>query len=129
VAPYRPEGGWDEPQPDGATVRERAGQAVVDKLARFYDGIEQLEIGRQVLTNEDFERLVGAAGGNITHVDMTLGRGGPRRPARGLAGYRTPVPGLFLGGSGSHPSGGITGAPGYMAAREVLHVERRGRRR
>lgn len=129
VAPYRPEGGWDRPDADGMTVRERAGQAVVNKLARFYEGVEQLEMGRQVLTNQDFERLVGAAGGSITHVDMTLSRGGPRRPARGLAGYRTPVPGLFLGGSGSHPSGGITGAPGYMAAREVLHVERQRRRR
>lgn len=125
VAPYSPEGGWDVPDASGVTVRERAGQAVVAKLSCFYDGIEQLEIGRQVLANEDFERLVGAAGGSITHVDMTLSRGGPRRPARGLAGYRTPVAGLFLGGSGSHPSGGITGAPGYMAAREVLHVGRR----
>jgi phytoene dehydrogenase-like protein len=102
---------------------------VGNKLSKFYEGVEQLELGRQVLTNEDFERLVGASGGSITHVDMTLSRGGPRRPARGLAGYRTPVEGLFLGGSGSHPSGGITGAPGYMAAREVTRRDhgRRGR--
>jgi phytoene dehydrogenase-like protein len=125
VAPYTPEGGWDVPDADGVTIRQRAGQAVVNKLAKFYDGVEQLEIGRQVLTNQDFERLVCASGGNITHVDMTLGRAGPRRPARGLAGYRTPVDGLFLGGSGSHPSGGITGAPGYMAAREVLRTDRK----
>jgi len=127
VAPYRPEGGWDAPDAEGVTVRQRMGQAAVNKLAKFYEGVEQLEIGRQVLANEDFERLVGASGGNITHVDMTLSRGGPRRPALGLAGYRTPVPGLFLGGSGSHPSGGITGAPGYMAAREVLRG--RGKRK
>ncbi|MGQ0629712.1 MAG: phytoene desaturase family protein [Sporichthyaceae bacterium] len=120
VAPYEPELGWDVPDADGQTTRERAGQSVVAKLARFYDGVDSLEIGRRVLTNEDFGRLVGASGGNITHVDMALSRGGPRRPARGLAGYRTPVDGLFLGGSGSHPSGGITGAPGYLAAREIL---------
>ena len=123
VAPYEVEAGWDIPDTSGMTMRQRAGDAVVAKLAHFYDGVETLEIGRRVLTNEDFARLVGASGGNITHVDMTLSRGGPRRPARGLAGYRTPVEGLFLGGSGSHPSGGITGAPGYMAAREVLRSE------
>jgi len=102
------------------TMRQDLGDAAVAKLARFYDGVETMEIGRRVLTNEDFEQLVGATGGNITHVDMVLSRGGPRRPARGLSGYRTPIAGLYLGGSGSHPSGGITGAPGYMAAREVL---------
>jgi len=125
VGPYAPEGGWDNPDDEGVTVRERAGQAVVNKLAKFYDGVEQLEIGRQVLTNQDFEQLVGASGGNITHVDLTPSRVGPRRPARGLSGYRTPVEAFFLGGSGSHPSGGITGAPGYMAAREVLRGTRK----
>ena len=120
VAPHEVEGGWDVPDAAGLTKRQQLAETVVAKLARFYDGVENLEIGRRVLTNEDFEKLVGASGGNITHVDMVLSRGGPRRPARGLAGYRTPVAGLYLGGSGSHPSGGITGAPGYMAAREVL---------
>jgi phytoene dehydrogenase-like protein len=126
VAPYEPEEPWDSPGADGKTFRERAGDSVVRKLAKFYDGVEQLEIGRQVLNNEDFEREVGASGGNITHVDMVLSRGGPRRPALGLSGYATPVEGLFLGGSGSHPSGGITGAPGYMVAREIT---RRARKR
>ncbi|HVK30166.1 MAG TPA: FAD-dependent oxidoreductase, partial [Nocardioides sp.] len=129
VAPYEPETPWDEAGADGSTFRERAGNSVVNKLAAFYEGVEQLEIGRQVLTNEDFEREVGASGGNITHVDMTLSRGGPRRPARGLAGYATPVEGLFLGGSGSHPSGGITGAPGYMVAREITRKDRSVRTR
>lgn len=130
VAPYTPVGGWDITDEDGKTTREKIGQAAVNKLAKFYDGVEQLEIGRRVLTNQDFEQLVGASGGSITHVDMTLSRGGPRRPARGLAGYRTPVAGLFLGGSGAHPSGGITGAPGYMVAREVLRRDgnRKGRK-
>jgi phytoene dehydrogenase-like protein len=125
VAPYEPEEAWDAPDAEGHTLRARAGQSVVRKLSMFYEGVEQLELGRRVLNNQDFERLVGASGGNITHVDMVLSRGGPRRPARGLSGYATPVAGLFLGGSGSHPSGGITGAPGYLAAREVLRGERR----
>jgi phytoene dehydrogenase-like protein len=120
VAPYAPEEPWDEPGADGTTLREKAGASVVAKLAKFYDGVETMEIGRQVLNNEDFAREVGSSGGNITHVDMVLSRGGPRRPVRGLAGYAMPVPGLYLGASGAHPSGGITGAPGYMVAREVL---------
>lgn len=128
VAPYEPEQPWDAPDDEGKTFRERAGDSVVRKLASFYEGVEQLELGRQVLTNEDFEREVGASGGNITHVDMVLSRGGPRRPALGLSGYSTPVEGLFLGGSGSHPSGGITGAPGYMVAREITRRDRKVRR-
>ena len=115
VAPYDPEDGWDK-------VKEMAGNAVVNKVSRYFDGLEELEIGRQVLTNEDIGRLANVTGGNITHVDMVLSRGGPLRPARGLGGYRTPVEGLFLGGAGSHPGGGITGAPGYMAAREILRA-------
>jgi phytoene dehydrogenase-like protein len=117
VAPYRPEAGW-------AAVKAAAADAIVAQAAEYYDGIEDLEIGRQVLTNEDIGERVHATGGNITHVDMVLGRAGPGRPARGFGGFRTPVDGLFLSGAGTHPGGGITGAPGYNAAREVLRAGR-----
>jgi len=113
VAPYQPEGGWD-------SVKEEFGRSVAAQAALYYDGIEEFEIGRQVLSNEDIGNLVHSTGGNITHVDMTLGRAGPFRPARGFGGYRTPVDGLFLSGAGTHPGGGITGGPGYVAARELL---------
>ncbi|HTK61472.1 MAG TPA: NAD(P)/FAD-dependent oxidoreductase [Pseudonocardia sp.] len=118
VAPHQPQGGWE-------SVKEDFGRSVAAQAAQYYDGIEELEIGRQVLTNDDFGDRVHATGGNITHVDMTLGRAGPLRPARGFGGYRTPVDGLFLTGAGTHPGGGITGGPGYAAARELL---RRGKR-
>jgi phytoene dehydrogenase-like protein len=98
--------------------------AVVATAADYYDGIEDLEIGRQVLGNAEVARDVHSSGGNITHVDMSLGRVGPLRPAKGLGGYRTPIEGLYLSGAGTHPGGGITGGPGYNAAREIL----RGRR-
>jgi phytoene dehydrogenase-like protein len=117
VAPYRPEAGW-------AAVKAVAADAIAAQAAEYYDGIEDLEIGRQVLTNEDIGERVHATGGNITHVDMVLGRAGPGRPARGFGGFRTPVDGLFLSGAGTHPGGGITGAPGYNAAREVLRAGR-----
>jgi phytoene dehydrogenase-like protein len=113
--------GWD-------AVKDRAAKLIVDQAGAYYDGIEGLEIGRQVLTNADIGERVHATGGNVTHVDMALGRAGPGRPARGFGGFRTPVDGLFLSGAGTHPGGGITGAPGYNAAREVLRTPgRRGR--
>lgn len=114
VAPIHPEGGWN------AKKKREAGQAVVNKLAKFFDGIEELELGRQVATNEDFAARGNVTAGNLTHIDMNMSRGGPMRPARGLAGYTTPIDRLMLCGAGTHPGGGITGGPGYMTAREFL---------
>jgi phytoene dehydrogenase-like protein len=121
VAPYRPEGGWD-------SIRDKAAQAIVNNAARYFDGIADVEIGRQVLTNVEMASQGNATGGSMTHVDMVLGRAGPLRPARGLGGYRTPVEGLYLGGAGSHPGGGITGGPGYVSSRQVIKDLRRGAR-
>jgi phytoene dehydrogenase-like protein len=121
VAPYRPEGGWD-------SIRDKAAQAIVNNAARYFDGIADVEIGRQVLTNVEMASQGNATGGSMTHVDMVLGRAGPLRPARGLGGYRTPVEGLYLGGAGSHPGGGITGGPGYVSSRQVVKDLRRGAR-
>ena len=112
VAPYQPA--------DKAPLAN----AVVRTAAQYYDSILEMEIGRQILTNTDIGERVHATGGSITHVDMAMGRIGPGRPARGFGGYRTPVAGLFLSGAGTHPGGGITGAPGYNAAREILSVAR-----
>ncbi len=113
AAPLRPQGGW-------AKHADAVADTVVKRAATYYDGLEQLEIGRQFLSNDDFAARLGASGGNITHVDMAMGRAGPMRPARGLGGYRTPVDGLYLSGAGTHPGGGITGAPGYVSAKVVL---------
>jgi phytoene dehydrogenase-like protein len=121
TAPIEPEGGWTEEK------KHEAGQLIVNKFAKFYDGIEELELGRQVATNEEFAARGNVTAGNLVHVDMILSRGGPYRPARGLGGYTTPIDGLYLTGAGTHPGGGITGAPGYMTAREYLRNERRAR--
>jgi phytoene dehydrogenase-like protein len=114
TAPIAPEGGWTD------EAKKQAGQAIVNKFAKFYDGVEELELGRQVATNDDFALRGHMTAGNLVHVDMILSRGGPLRPARGLGGYSTPIDGLYLTGAGTHPGGGITGAPGYMTAREYL---------
>jgi len=60
-----------------------------------------------------------------SHVAWTLNRMGPLRPARGFGGFSTPVPGLYLGGAGSHPGAAVTGTPGMLGAREVLRDLRR----
>lgn len=58
--------------------------------------------------------------GNPYYVDLLLARSGPLRPALGLGGYRTPVPGLFLTGGGTHPGPSVSGIPGQLAARKAL---------
>jgi len=77
-------------------------------------------LGRQVLTPLDLERRFALTGGNIFHGAMALHQLFSMRPITGWADYRTPLSGLYLCGSGCHPGGGVTGAPGRNAAREVL---------
>lgn len=93
---------------------------LVAALAEIYEGLVDAEVGRTVETARDLEQRVGATDGGLAHVDFALNRMGPLRPARGLGGYRMPVQGLFLGGSGASPGGGVTGMPGYLASRELL---------
>ena len=75
---------------------------------------------RQVLTPLDLERRFSITGGNIFHGDMGVDQMFVMRPLAGAARYRAPVKGLYLCGSGAHPGGGVMGAPGYNAAREIL---------
>ncbi|MDP7544988.1 MAG: hypothetical protein QGG31_04375, partial [Anaerolineales bacterium] len=74
----------------------------------------------QVLTPRDMELDYGLPEGNPNHGEMTLDQFFHMRPLPGYARYRTPIAGLWLCGSGSHPGGGVTGLPGKNAAREVL---------
>jgi len=83
-------------------------------------GFETLIAARQVLTPIDFENRFGLTEGHIYHGEMTLDQSFVLRPVPGWSQYRTPVEGLYLCGSGASPGGGITGAPGYNAAHEIL---------
>jgi phytoene dehydrogenase-like protein len=74
----------------------------------------------QLLTPRGLEARFGLAAGDIFHGRMTLDQLWAARPLLGHADYRTPVPGLYLCGAGAHPGGGVTGAPGRNAAREIL---------
>ncbi len=105
---------------DWPTRREEFGSAVVKTIAAYAPGLEDLILGRQVLTPLDLEQSYGLSGGHIDHGEMSLDQFYTFRPVIGWAQYRTPVAGLYLCGAGTHPGGGVTGAPGSIAAREIL---------
>jgi phytoene dehydrogenase-like protein len=113
--PLRPRRPW-------ASLRDQAGQHALARAGEFIDGVAELEIGRHVATPEDMAATFRATEGCLWHVDLALGRLGPLRPARGLSGYRTPVPGFYLGGGGSHPTPGMSTLPGRLAADEILRA-------
>jgi phytoene dehydrogenase-like protein len=89
--------------------------------------LPELIEGRVVLTPLDLERRYGLTEGNIFHGDLNIGQLFSMRPTPKWSQYRTPVAGLYLCGAGAHPGGGVTGAPGHNAARQVLR-DRKGRR-
>jgi phytoene dehydrogenase-like protein len=84
-------------------------------------------VGRQILSPLDLERTFGLIGGDIFHGALSLDQLFSARPMLGHAAYRAPLPGLYMCGSGTHPGGGVTGAPGHNAARAILADS--GRRR
>jgi phytoene dehydrogenase-like protein len=100
--------------------REAFGDTVLDTLEEFAPGIKEKVLFRQVLTPLDIERRIGLSEGNIYQGEMGLGQLFFMRPAAQWARYRTPVPGLWMCGSCTHPGGGIMGAPGANAARDLL---------
>lgn len=113
-APYRlRDGNWE-------TLRESYADRVIDTLSDYAPNVKGAIIHRQVLTPVDLETEFGLTRGNIFHGDMTLAQLASFRPVRGWAQYRTPLQNLYLCGSGTHPGGGVTGLPGYNAAREIL---------
>ncbi len=120
--PYRlREGTWDE-------KRDLLGDRVVRKIGEYAPNVPASVVARQVLTPLDLERVYGLTEGNIFHGDLSLDQLFFMRPVAGWARYRTPVAGLYLCGAGAHPGGGVTGAPGYNAARRVLDDLRGGSR-
>jgi phytoene dehydrogenase-like protein len=114
VAPELPDGkSWDDHRDEVADLMI----ATVDKYA---PGFAPSVIGRQVLSPLDLERQFGLLGGDIFHGALTLNQLFSARPMLGHADYRGPLKGLYHCGSGAHPGGGVTGAPGHNAARAIL---------
>lgn len=103
-----------------ADRREELGERVLDLLQRHVPNVRTALAGMEVLTPADLESRFGLTGGHIFHGEMTLDQQFVLRPVPGWGRYRTPIPGLYLCGSGSHPGGGVTGAPGYNGAQAIL---------
>jgi phytoene dehydrogenase-like protein len=113
-APYQlRSGSWEE-------RREAFGDAVVDTLAEYIPNLKDIILHRQVLTPLDIEQATGLTQGNIFQGELSLSQLFFLRPAPGYAQYRTPIRNYYQCGSGTHPGGGISGAPGRLAALEVI---------
>jgi phytoene dehydrogenase-like protein len=117
-APYHlAEGTWDD-------QRDDFGDTVINTLAEHAPNLPSLILHRQVLTPLDLEREFGLTEGNIFQGELTLEQLFFLRPVPGWAEYRTPIAGLYMCGSATHPGGGIMGAPGKNAAGRVLKDHR-----
>jgi len=115
-APYAlRDGTWE-----GDSVKEQFADRCFDLLAEYAPNVKRAVIARQVLSPLDLERQFGLTGGNIFQGAMTLRQLFFLRPLPGYADYRTPIRGLYLCGAATHPGGGVMGACGYNAAREIL---------
>ena len=122
VAPQLPDGAsWD-------AHREEVADLMIATVDRYAPNFRRSVLGRQIMTPLDLERTFGLVGGDIFHGALGLDQLFAARPMLGHADYRGPVAGLYTCGSGTHPGGGVTGAPGHNAAREVLRDFARGRR-
>jgi phytoene dehydrogenase-like protein len=124
-APYhldgsKGKGAWSERRSEVASV---AGKM----LAEHAPGFESRVLGARVLTPQDLEDTWGLAGGHIFHGERSLDQIFTMRPLLGWARYRTPIAGLYLCGSGTHPGGGVTGASGANAAREIVKDRKKKR--
>ncbi len=116
VAPHLPGSRtWENPQ-----EAERFADLVIETVNRHAPNFKAAVIGRQVLSPHDLERRFGMIDGDIFHGALSLNQLFSARPQLGFADYRMPVDGLYLCGSGAHPGGGVTGAPGHNAAREII---------
>ena len=121
--PYRlRDDAWDD-------IKEDRADRAIAQMAEYFPDLPGLIEHRQVVTPLDMERLMGLTGGHALHGDMAPDQLLFLRPTRGWADYRTPIRGLYLCGAGTHPGGGVTGANGRNAAREVLKDAGRSRRR
>ena len=104
---------WDD-------CRDEVADLMIETVDAHAPGFKASVLGRQALTPLDLERTFGLVGGDIFHGKLELDQLFSARPVLGHGAYRAPIKGLYMCGAGSHPGGGVTGAPGHNAAREIL---------
>jgi phytoene dehydrogenase-like protein len=121
VAPTLPNGAsWDD-------HREGVADLMIDTVNAYAPNFKAAVLGRQIMSPLDLERTFGLIGGDIMHGQLSLDQLFAARPMLGYGDYRGPLNGLYMCGAGTHPGGGVTGAPGHNAAREIIADFRRGR--
>jgi phytoene dehydrogenase-like protein len=113
VSPVR--GTWDE-------LRAETGERLIDAVTEYAPNFRDAIISWQLFTPLDLERRVGLTAGNIHHLDMVPSQLFGSRPLPGWSDYRTPLPGLWLCGAGTHPGGEVSGMPGHNAAHALLEA-------
>jgi phytoene dehydrogenase-like protein len=112
---------WDE-------LREQTADHIINTVNRFAPNFKESILGRVTLTPIDLERKFGLVGGDIFHGHMSLDQLWSARPVLGYGSYRSPIENLYMCGSGTHPGGGVSGQPGFNAAREILRDQSFGSR-
>jgi phytoene dehydrogenase-like protein len=121
VAPQLPNGeSWD-------AHRDTVADLMIDTVNAYAPNFKAAVLGRQINSPLDLERTFGLIGGDIFHGALSLDQMFSARPMLGYGNYRGPLHGLYMCGAGTHPGGGVTGAPGHNAAREIISDFRRGR--
>jgi phytoene dehydrogenase-like protein len=114
VAPELPNGqSWD-------AHRDAVADLMIETVNKHAPNFKASVLGRQINSPLDLERTFGLIGGDIFHGALSLDQIYSARPMLGYGNYRGPLPGIYMCGSGTHPGGGVTGAPGHNAAREIL---------
>jgi phytoene dehydrogenase-like protein len=107
--------------------RDTAADLIIDTVNAYAPNFWRSILGRLALSPMDLEQRFGLLGGDIFHGALGLDQIWAARPLLGYGDYRTPVRGLYLCGSGTHPGGGVTAVPGHNAAREIIKDHRSGR--
>jgi phytoene dehydrogenase-like protein len=110
---FAPEADWDSRKPEAI-------DRIFDVVESHAPGFRRSVVAHSALSPADLESRFGLTGGDIFHGRLSLDQLWSARPVLGHADYRTPMKGLYLCGSGAHPGGGVTGAPGHNCAREML---------
>jgi phytoene dehydrogenase-like protein len=113
-APYTLKGG------DWGSEKERFRKVVIDTVEDWAPGFSNDIIDAQFLVPPDIEKIVALPQGHIFHGELSTDQLFFQRPVSGYADYRTPLQGLYVCGSSMHPGGGVSGIPGYNAAREIM---------
>ena len=107
------EGTWQD-------AKQAVGEHLIDTIAQYAPNFRDVMLDWELFTPVELEERVGLTDGNIRHLDITSEQMFTGRPSRSLAGYRTPIEGLYMCGAGAHPGGEVTGAPGHNAAHTLL---------